>query len=95
MDIGQNAVEMKMDEPVFESVVRDQLFERRNRLQDALALSGGGLEFIQLLGQVDSALAKLENGTYGVCESCGESIPVARLEVLPYATKCVSCAART
>jgi DnaK suppressor protein len=50
---------------------------------------------LDLLHKVEHALARIEQGEYGVCESCGESIPVARLEVLPYATKCVSCAART
>ncbi len=45
-----------------------------------------------LLHKVEHALVRVERGTYGVCESCGEAIPVARLEVLPYATFCVSCA---
>jgi DnaK suppressor protein len=48
-----------------------------------------------LLHKVEHALARVERGTYGICESCGESIPVARLEVLPYATFCVSCAKRS
>lgn len=45
-----------------------------------------------LLHKVEHALVRVERGSYGVCESCGEAIPVARLEVLPYATFCVSCA---
>lgn len=45
-----------------------------------------------LLGKVERALARIERGQYGICESCGEPIPVARLEVLPYATTCVACA---
>jgi RNA polymerase-binding protein DksA len=48
-----------------------------------------------LLHKVEHALARVERGIYGICESCGESIPVARLEVLPYATFCVSCAKRS
>jgi DnaK suppressor protein len=47
-----------------------------------------------LLHKVEHALGRVERGTYGICEGCGESIPVARLEVLPYATFCVSCAKR-
>jgi DnaK suppressor protein len=47
---------------------------------------------IDLLRKVDHALDRVESGTYGTCESCGEAIPVARLEVLPYATTCVNCA---
>ncbi len=45
-----------------------------------------------LLAKVEHALRRVDSGDYGVCEVCGESIPVARLEVLPYATTCVSCA---
>jgi DnaK suppressor protein len=41
---------------------------------------------------IDSALANIEAGTYGVCENCGELIPQARLEALPATTVCVDCA---
>lgn len=47
-----------------------------------------------LLAKVDHALRRLKEGGYGSCESCEEAIPVARLEVLPHATLCVSCAGR-
>lgn len=49
---------------------------------------------LDLLSKVDHALARIEAGDYGVCESCGGSIPVERLDVLPYATLCVECAAK-
>lgn len=49
---------------------------------------------IDLLRKVEHALDRIEAGTYGDCESCGQSIPVARLEALPYATLCVECARR-
>lgn len=45
-----------------------------------------------LLAKVEHALKRVAGGTYGICESCEQAIPVARLEVLPYATTCVSCA---
>lgn len=41
--------------------------------------------------QVEDALARIEKGTYGTCESCGQTIPAARLKALPYATLCVDC----
>jgi DnaK suppressor protein len=47
---------------------------------------------LDLLRKVEHALDRVKSGTYGICESCGEAIPVARLEVLPYATTCVNCA---
>lgn len=41
--------------------------------------------------EVDRALAKMDAGTYGVCERCGQAIPKARLKALPYAALCVAC----
>jgi DnaK suppressor protein len=46
------------------------------------------------LNQVEAALQKIEEGGYGRCEECGVDIPAARLEAVPYATRCVPCAAR-
>lgn len=47
-----------------------------------------------LLRKATNALERLKRGEYGICESCGIAIPVARLEVLPYTTLCVDCAQR-
>lgn len=44
-----------------------------------------------LLDKVDLALAKIAEGTYGVCASCGKSIEAARLRALPHASLCISC----
>ncbi len=44
--------------------------------------------------QVEMALARLDAGTYGLCQQCGELIDPARLEILPAATLCVSCQRR-
>jgi DnaK suppressor protein len=43
------------------------------------------------LADVGHALHKFENGTYGLCESCGQPINPARLEALPQATLCMTC----
>jgi len=45
------------------------------------------------LKQIDEALAKIDAGTYGICERCRKPIAPARLEALPYATLCIDCAA--
>ena len=45
-----------------------------------------------LLNQVEHALVMIKKKKYGICENCGESIPVARLEALPYSTICKNCA---
>ena len=47
------------------------------------------------VADIDDALARIEDGSYGICESCGRPIPVARLDALPHARTCVRCAART
>jgi DnaK suppressor protein len=54
-----------------------------------------GQNTVDLLHKVERALARIDDGTYGLCETCGQAIPVARLEVLPYATECVTCARRS
>jgi DnaK suppressor protein len=45
----------------------------------------------ETLLKVDEALRKIEEGTYGRCEDCGEDISVERLKVLPFAIYCVDC----
>ena len=43
------------------------------------------------LRQIERALAKLKQGTYGLCEGCARKIPVARLNTLPFITTCIDC----
>ena len=44
------------------------------------------------LGQIESSLERIEDGTYGRCEECGVKIPKTRLNAVPYAALCVKCA---
>jgi DnaK suppressor protein len=46
------------------------------------------------LAEVEHALQKFEKGTYGVCDMCGQSVEIARLEVLPQANLCLNCKAQ-
>ncbi|MCU0959211.1 MAG: TraR/DksA family transcriptional regulator [Pirellulaceae bacterium] len=41
------------------------------------------------LTQIENALERMRNGTYGICEVTGRQIPLARLQALPYATMCI------
>jgi RNA polymerase-binding protein DksA len=43
------------------------------------------------LANVESALKRIEAGTYGVCENCGRPIDVERLEAMPWVTLCIDC----
>ena len=44
-----------------------------------------------VLAEIDAALTRIENGTYGKCTNCGKQIPEERLEALPWATLCIDC----
>ncbi len=48
----------------------------------------------ELLAQTERVLAKIKDGTYGVCESCGQPVGKARLQAFPRATLCVACKQR-
>lgn len=43
------------------------------------------------LAQIDHALARLKDNSYGVCEDCDKPIPLTRLQALPYASLCIAC----
>ena len=45
----------------------------------------------QIVHEIDVALGRIEDGTYGTCGRCGQAIPEERLDAVPYATLCVSC----
>ena len=51
------------------------------------ALAG---ELTETLAAVESALARIDAGTYGVCERCGEPISAERLEAMPMASTCIA-----
>ena len=65
----------------------DAIAEDRNREYEYLLTTMD----TKKLKQIDEALAKMEHGTYGICEECGEEIPVARLKILPFAKLCIDC----
>jgi DnaK suppressor protein len=65
----------------------EQAQERENdEVVDAI-----GNETALSIKVIQAALGRIENGTYGRCDSCGESIGAARLKAIPEATRCVEC----
>jgi len=48
----------------------------------------------ETLGQIEAALERIEDSTFGVCTECRGKIPKARLQALPYTAHCVKCAQR-
>jgi DnaK suppressor protein len=47
-----------------------------------------------VLKQIEAAIVRIDDGSYGWCKECGEEIPKSRLDAIPYATKCVQCASK-
>ena len=66
----------------------EQAQERENdEVVDAI-----GNETAQSIRDIQAALARIEDGTYGICGRCGEEISLGRLQAVPEATRCVNCA---
>lgn len=57
---------------------------------DDLAAGLAEIESGELV-QIEEALRRLEDGTYGQCKDCGKAIPQKRLQFVPFASRCVEC----
>jgi len=68
----------------------DQAGDERNR-EVSLLLTG---RIKASLMAIEEALAKMEEGTYGICEECEDEIPPGRLKVMPLAKLCLMCQSR-
>jgi phosphoserine phosphatase RsbU/P len=75
--------------------LREQLINRKQRLQKAITESGNIKNLVDLLQSVDSALERMGNGIYGICEVCKEPIEEERLLVDPLITVCLSHLSKT
>lgn len=72
-----------------DALVREQLADRRRRLQTAVSEVERAEPLLALLGEVDAALARLDAGSYGVCEACQGEIEEDRLRADPLLRYCV------
>lgn len=66
--------------------------EQAQELENAEVVDALGNETRRELSKVASALAQMDNETYGICVDCGEDIPLARLQAHPFADRCIRCA---
>ena len=48
----------------------------------------------KLIKKIKKALQRIENGTFGICEKCGEEIAIARIKARPVTTQCIECKTR-
>jgi RNA polymerase-binding transcription factor DksA len=70
---------------------QEQASTRQNdEVLDSLEAEGS-----QQIAIIRAALKRLDEGTYGICVTCGKPIAPARLEALPHAVQCITCAAQT
>lgn len=82
--------------------VEHELDETPTKDMEDFSTERQGDEVLEALGQtelnevrrIDAALARIEEGTYGICLKCGEDISEARLDVLPDTALCKNCAAQ-
>jgi len=72
-----------------EAFLRGQLQQRRTRLESALGQFGRADQLVQLLQEVDLALERMDQGIYGLCEQCHESIEADRLMADPLIRFCI------
>jgi DnaK suppressor protein len=69
--------------------VGDGTTEAVSRLTDI----GVGDSLERVLARTERALAKLDDGSYGICDACGDPIPAGRMRALPDGVLCLTCAA--
>jgi sigma-B regulation protein RsbU (phosphoserine phosphatase) len=74
---------------ITESFLHDQLLARRQKLESAARPADLQDGIVQLLNEVDAALARMEAGTYGLCEACHEPLEKDRLLADPLVRLCV------
>jgi len=68
------------------------LEEQATELENQEVLEELDVSIHATLEQIDTALNRIEAGTYGVCQECGNSIKQERLEAIPFTAHCIDCA---
>lgn len=71
------------------TMIREDLLDRRQRLEKAMEIAGKDPNLPRLLGEVDTALKRIEDGSYGLCETCHDPIEPDRLMADPLVRFCL------
>lgn len=83
---------------MFRQSLADAARTRNDQLDDIDPMEGDPVlrsqrdSLLQILKEIEAAEARLDEGTYGSCTRCHESVPTARLEIRPWSTTCIDCA---
>jgi RNA polymerase-binding protein DksA len=76
------------EETAYDNHLADTATETYDRELDYTLEENSG----HVLAEIDAALKRIEEGTYGICTNCGTQIAEERVEALPWATLCIDCA---
>lgn len=89
---AQDVLEGDLDEGELSSAAGDQhIADHATEMFDRELDGSLGDNAEQIVREIDAALARLEDGSYGMCARCGKAIPEERLDAVPYAILCVDC----
>lgn len=86
---------IKVDAHHKEEPVEKDFAEQATQSENDDVLAALDNEAQQMVMQIDAALARIEEGTYGTCTSCGEQIAEERLKALPFVELCIQCAEKS
>jgi DnaK suppressor protein len=67
---------------------------RMDAIQSQAILQAANRRIQLEVQQIDLALKRIEQGTYGICQTCSQDIPFARLDAVPSTLQCIACARR-
>lgn len=76
---------------VIDAALREQLLERRVRLETAVDDDGDAARIRHLLEEVDAALARMDDSTYGICQVCQDPVEAERITTDPLVCVCLGC----
>lgn len=94
-DLDQMATELRWigQDQEDEGGFGNHIAEDGSNMMEAERLSTISDDLQDVLVQVNGALHRIEQGTYGICQRCGKPIAEERLEAFPYVTYCITCQA--
>ena len=75
--------------PMHQALIRDELVDRRRRLEEAMVTLPQADQLRELMSEVDLVLSRLDAGTYGLCETCGDPVEPERLAGDPLLRHCL------
>lgn len=92
-EIRGRQIRVSQDLRHVENPLDTRMEEQAQELENDAVLEALDGSLREELEGIERALARLDQGEYGVCETCGRLITLKRLEALPFTTRCVECAA--